>query len=198
MNLKAHTYDLIIDPLLAGLKQAVRENIPEGVSVIDVACGTGSLVLSVASRAVKVTGIDLDSSLMDFAVKRASKRKVYNAEFLVKDAACLEDYRERHFGVAVTSMAIHQFEESLAINILKEMKRIAGKVIIADYNCPMPTGFAGEVAYIIEQIAGGDHYRNFRNYMSKGGLEWFARSAGLRIRPLAGKFNRIFTVVDCF
>jgi len=197
MNLRAHTYDLIIDPLLAGLKKSVKENIPAGVSVIDVACGTGSLALSVASVAVKVTGIDLDNSLIDFAVRRAIKRKVYNAEFLVKDAACLQEYGERQFGVAVTSMAIHQFEEDLAISILKEMKRIAGKVIIADYNFPMPPGFSQEVAYVIERFAGGDHYRNFRNYMSKGGLEWFAGSAGLRIRPLVSKVNRIFTVVDC-
>jgi len=78
-------------------------------------------------------------------------------------------------------MAIHQFEPALAIKILAEMKRIASRVIVADYNCPMPTGIYRSVAYGIERFAGGDHYRNFRNYMTVGGMEFFTGEAGLSI-----------------
>jgi len=54
-------------------------------------------------------------------------------------------------------------------------------VIVADYNCPMPPGIYRSLAYGIEKFARGDHYRNFRNYMGVGGMEYFAGEAGLSI-----------------
>jgi hypothetical protein len=99
--------------------------------------------------------------------------------------------------IAVTSMAVHQFKEDLAINILREIKRISGKVIIADYNCPMPSGLLKSFAYGIESIAKGDYHRNFMNYMSRGGISWFAGSAGLTIQSSEIRGNGVFTVAVC-
>ena len=59
--------------------------------------------------------------------------------------------------------------------------RTASRVIVADYNFPMAPGIYRSLAYGIEKIAGGDHYRNFSNYMKVGGMEYFAREAGLAI-----------------
>jgi len=185
---------LLIDPLLSGLKRTVNEHIPAGVSVIDIACGTGSLALAIADKAKSVTGIDLDSDLISYAQNDALRRKANNAAFLVKDAAHLTDYRSGQFDIAVTSMAIHQFDEALAILILKEMRRISGKVIIADYNYPMPRNMAGLLARSIEAMAGDDHFRNFKNYMKRGGLTWFANEAGISLNYVALRGYGTFTV----
>lgn len=197
MNFKALFYSLLIDPLLSALKQSVAEKIPKGAEVIDIACGTGSLAAVIASGAGHVTGIDLDADLIKFGEGYIKKRGIANVSFMARDAASLHEYIDKQFDVAVTSMAVHQFSEPLAVQILKEMKRISSKVLIADYNCPLPAGFSGTLAYTIERMAKGDHYRNFMNYMSRGGMKWFTDSAGLSIRSLSFRGNRVFMVAEC-
>lgn len=197
MSIKALTYSLLIDPPLSGLRKAVAEEISCPDRVIDIACGTGMLATELAQRAGHVTGIDLDEELISFAISRAEKKGVINMDFRVHDASNLTVYTENEFDVAVTSMAIHQFPEDLALKILMEMKRIAGKVVIADYNFPLPRSLSGSVAFNIERIARGDHYRNFRNFMSRGGLNWFTNKAGLTVRSKVIRGNGVFVVTVC-
>lgn len=197
MNLKAWSYDLFIDPLLAGLKRSVANKVPAGTSVIDVACGHGSLAMTLAARAGNVTGIDLDSDLIRYATEQAAKLKTDNINFIVHDAASLSEFADRQFDIAVTSMAIHQFDGNTAVAVLREMKRIAVKVIIADYSCPMPPGFPRAVAYSIERMARGNHWRNFRKYMATGGLEFFTKSADLTVLNKTVRGNKVFVIVEC-
>jgi len=182
LYLKGLVYKILIDPLLSGLRKSVIRQFTGTERVIDIACGPGSLALEIAEATSSVTGIDLESDLIFYARNRALKRKIKNIQFDVLDASDLSLFKDREFDVAITSMAVHQFEESLAIQILCEMKRISRKVIIADYNYPMETGPAQSLAYGIEKMAGGDHYRNFRNYMAKGGLKYFTDAAVLPVK----------------
>jgi hypothetical protein len=78
-------------------------------------------------------------------------------------------------------MSVHQFAEETAVSVLMEMKRVAREVIIADYSFPLPSSPAGKLAGAIERLAGGDHYRNFRNYVAAGGLKHFTARAGIKI-----------------
>jgi SAM-dependent methyltransferase len=190
-------YTALIDPLLTGLRKAVLEKIDPSATVIDIACGPGTLSLDIAQKAGYVTGIDLDEKLISYATGAAIKKGISNAVFKIHDASDLSAYGDGEFDLVVTSMAVHQFPEELAVKILCEMKRIARKIIIADYNCPMPPGFSRSVAYGIERITKGDHHRNFRNYMSRGGIGWFTDAAGLTIRSTRVKGNGVFTVVSC-
>jgi len=68
---------------------------------------------------------------------------------------------------------------------------------IADYHCPLPAGFSGTLAYTIERLAKGDHYGNFMNYMSRGGMKWFTDSAGPGIRSVSFRGNGVFMVAEC-
>lgn len=198
MSLNALIYTTLIDPLLSGLRKAVLEAVDPSATVIDIACGPGTLSLAMAQKANHVTGIDLDEKLISFATGTARKKGIWNASFEVHDASDLSVYRDHAFDIAVTSMAVHQFPEELAVKVLREMKRIAGKVIIADYNYPMPPGFSRSIAYGIERITKGDHHKNFINYMSRGGIGWFADTAGLEIKSTTIKGNGVFTVVVCY
>ena len=197
LNIKALFYNFFIDPLLSGLKQSVAEKITPESTVIDIACGTGSLAAVIAHKARHVTGIDLDADLIRFASRNSEKRGIANVKFQVKDASGLYEYSDKQFDVAVTSMAVHQFSEKLAVQILEEMKRISSRVIIADYSCPLPAGFYGTLAYTIERLAKGDHYRNFMNYMSRGGLKWFTGSAGLSIKSSTFRGYGVFVISEC-
>jgi ubiquinone/menaquinone biosynthesis C-methylase UbiE len=195
--LKARFYNLLIEPLVAGLKHAVVSRTINASKVIDIACGTGTLAFAIGERGSLVTALDLDSEMIAFAQERALEKGINNVRFVLGDASDLSLYQDNEFDVSVTSMAIHQFEEGLAVSILSEMKRISGKVVIADYNCPLPAGLSGKVASGIERLAGGDHYRNFRNYMQRGGLKWFTGSAGFEIRSEMKKGNGVFLVMEC-
>ncbi len=197
MTLNALIYTTFIDPLLSGLRKAVVENISQHSEVIDIACGPGTLALEIAQRAGHVTGIDLNEGLISHASARAGKKGISNLCFEIRDASYLSCYSNSRFDFAVTSMAVHQFPEELAVRILTEMRRIAKAVIIADYNCPMPRGFSRSLAYGIESIAKDDHGRNFLNYMKRGGVAWFAAAAGLTIKSTAIRGNGVFVVAVC-
>ena len=141
MSFNALIYTTLIDPLLSGLRKAVVEAVDPSATVIDVACGPGTLSLAITQKANRVSGIDLDEKLILYAAGVAGKKGIWNASFAMHDASDLSLYRDKEFDIAVTSMAVHQFSEELAVKILTEMKRIARKVIIADYNCPMAHRF---------------------------------------------------------
>lgn len=197
MSFNILIYTALIDPLLSGIRKTVLEAVDPSSTVLDVACGPGTLSLAMAQKANHVTGIDLDEKLILYAAEAAGKKGLWNASFVMQDASDLSVYIDKKYDIAVTTMAVHQFPEELAIKILREMKRIANKVIIADYNCPIPQGFSRSIAYGIERITKGDHHRNFMNYMSRGGIGWFTAAAGLTIILTTIRGNGVFTVVVC-
>ncbi|MDZ7737896.1 MAG: class I SAM-dependent methyltransferase [Bacteroidales bacterium] len=174
-------YTLIIDPVLSGAQSDVTSRLKPEQKVLDVACGTGSLSLAMAGKVSHVTGIDLSEEMIDVAKRSAGRRGIKNVTFDNMDASDLSSFGDNEFDVAVSSMAVHQFDAGLALSILKEMKRIATEVVIMDYNYPVPPGILGPIIYTIERIAGGDHYRNFKIYNRLGGMDYFVRESGLEI-----------------
>lgn len=180
-SFKGFIYQVFIDPLIGGLRRNVVEMINQGEKVIDIACGTGAMAIAIAQHAGHVTGIDLDEDMITTARRVAANKVISNITFELRDATDLSCYTDNQFDVAVTSMSMHQFDPEVAVKVLSEMGRLAKRVIIADYNCPMKPGPAAALAWGIERIAKGDHYRNFRKYMAKGGLIKVAEEAGVNI-----------------
>jgi 2-polyprenyl-3-methyl-5-hydroxy-6-metoxy-1,4-benzoquinol methylase len=194
-HLKALLYRILIDPLISGVRQSIIKSTTQSSTVLDIACGTGTLAIDMADSGRFITAIDLDTDLISYATERASRRGMRNITFKVLDASDLSMFGNKEFNFAVTSMAVHQFEPQLAISILSGMKRIASTVIIADYNYPMHENIAGLVAHGIEKMAGGDHYLNFRNYMKMGGITYFTGKAGLEIKSSVIRGSGVFIVV---
>lgn len=190
-------YKLLIDPILSGLREGITEFVSPCNKVIDVACGTGALSVMMARKADHVTGIDNSAEMINAARRSAVRKGISNADFQLVDASALSQYADRMFDIAVTSMAIHQFNTEVALKILSELKRIAPLILIADYNHHMPSGWGSRTAWGIERLAGGDHYRNFRNYMHKGGIHWFVRESGLKIRKEYIRGGGVFIIAVC-
>lgn len=191
-------YQLLIDPLISGLRRSVTGHAAPSDRVIDVACGTGALTLSLASRSAHATGIDLSEDMIITARRAAERRGITNVSLELHDASDLSCYADKQFDLAVASMAMHQFEAGLAVRILAEMGRIAKKVIIADYNCPMRRNLPAALAWSIEYLAADDHYRNFRIYMQNGGMPWLARQAGIEMKTSEIRGGGVFVVaISC-
>jgi len=196
-SLKGYLYQVTADPLISRLHTSVLPLIEPSHRVLDVACGTGSLSLSIARRAKHVTGIDLSEDMIITAKRAARKTGTENALFKLHDASDLSCYNDNEFDLSVTSMAVHQFNADLAVRILREMKRISGTVVIVDYNFLMPKGFSGSAARSMERLAGGDHYINFRTFMERGGIRYFTAEAGLTIKSETLRGNGVFSVAVC-
>ena len=189
-------YQLFIDPLIAGHRNSVAARIGPADRVIDIACGTGALTMAMARRALHVTGIDISEDMIITARRTSERRGINNITLELHDASDLSCYDDNQFDMAVASMAMHQFEAGLAVKILAEMGRIAKRVIIADYNCPMRRNLSAAAAWSIEYMAAGDHYRNFVIYMKNGGMPWLAGKAGLNTEAVEVRGGGVFLVVQ--
>jgi SAM-dependent methyltransferase len=187
-------YKLLIDPILAKNHSKILYYIKPADRVIDVACGTGSQSIAIAGKARNVIGIDLSEEMINMARRTALRTDLENIQFEISDASDLSAYKDQEFDIAVSSMAIHQFDPEVAVKILIEMRRIALKIIIVDYNHPLPKGLLRSVVYSIEWFAGGDHYRNFRNYMGSGGLPYFTEASGLKVISSSTRGNGVFLI----
>ncbi len=196
-SLKGYLYQVTVDPLVSRLHSSVLPLIEPSYRVLDVACGTGSLSLSIAKRANRVTGIDLSEDMIITAQRAARKSKAENTLFELRDASDLSCYRDKEFDLSVTTMAVHQFDADLAVKILREMKRISGTVVIVDYNSLMPKGLSGSAARSIERLAGGEHYRNFKTFMERGGISYFTAEAGLTMKSETVRGGGVFSVMVC-
>ncbi|HUW92537.1 MAG TPA: class I SAM-dependent methyltransferase [Bacteroidales bacterium] len=196
-SFKGFLYQLLADPSISRLHSSVLGHIDSTHRVLDVACGTGSLSIAMAGRAKQVMGIDLSEDMIITAQRVARRKRIENTLFELRDATDLSYFTDKQFDVAVTSMAVHQFDALLAVKILSEMGRIAHRVIIVDYNSFMPKGFYSSGAWTIERMAGGDHYRNFAVFMKRGGIRYFAAEAGLLLKSEATRGGGVFAVVIC-
>jgi len=63
------------------LKQISGKNLPDGVEVLDLCCGTGQLAKILTEKGYKVTGIDASGEMLRYARKNAPE-----ARFLKRDA----------------------------------------------------------------------------------------------------------------
>lgn len=196
-SFKGFIYTRIIDPLLSGAQSVIISRLKPEQKILDVACGTGSLSLAMAEKVSSVSGIDLSEEMTGLARRSADRRGIKNVSFDNMDASDLSSLAGNEYDVAVSSMAIHQFDAGLALNILKEMQRIAPLIIIMDYNYPVPKGILRPIIYTIERIAGGDHYRNFKRYRVLGGLDYFIKGSGLDIISDRLHGSGAFRIVVC-
>ncbi len=190
-------YSILIDPILSRFHNSINENIEPTHRVLDVACGTGALSLSMAVKAFNVAGIDNSPAMIATARKITRNRKIKNVNFETHDATDFSIFDDKEFDVAVISMAVHQFNEDQAIQVLKGMKRISAKIIIMDYNFPLKKGFFRLMTIVLERLAGKTHYRNFNTYLKQGGISHFASASGLTIKSGLIRGSGIISITVC-
>jgi hypothetical protein len=79
------------------------------------------------------------------------------------------------------TFVIHEVNHTERVPLLKEMAEIADNIIIGDYIVPKPKGFMSILNEMVEFAAGAEHYRNYKDYVSNGGLRNLANEAKLKI-----------------
>jgi len=162
----------------------VRQLTPEfsgmkaGDKVLDVCCGTGAQVIEYGQHGILATGIDKEQSMLSTALRNKNRQNSLNTCFYLADATNLP-FSDNRFDYVSVSFGLHDKERGIRNKIVSEMKRVVkqeGSLIFIDYQVPLPKNIWAMFARTIEFIAGGSHYRGFKDYIGNGGLKNILRN----------------------
>jgi SAM-dependent methyltransferase len=194
MSLEELFYKTAIDPLLRSLRRCTGNMIQEHSSVLDIACGTGNLLVTLSAKCSEAVGIDLSELMIASANRTKDRKRLTTIDFQTADAADLSRFGEKRFDYAVLSMALHQFPGEIRTAILGEAAKTAKNLILADYTVPRPGNLFGLMSLAIEFLAGIEHYQSYLSYYLNGGIEYILEEGGLTYteKKLCG--SGVFTV----
>jgi len=189
-------YDLAFSGMFRGLRKHVARIIEkEGFYPwLDVCSGTGAQLrghlpaarvpdLGPKAREFEgrsnkqVCGLDLSFGFVRYAAARAP-----GVPFVCGDAASLP-FKDNSMGAVSVSFGLHDKSSELRSAILQEARRVLGQggnLIAVDFEKPWNAESRLGALFVraIERLASGEHYRNGREFLRKGGLRGFLRDNG--------------------
>ncbi len=166
----AKFYDSILFPFIRPIRNKVVTLAKQYQykSILDVCCGTGDQLKLLKQHGFDGEGIDLSDAMLSVAGKGEHK-----ADCIRQDATQMH-YENVKFDLVMTAFSLHEKNHASARKIVEEMVRVTsegGDILIVDYELSEKTSILSKILiYFIEWVAGGEHYRNFRSYIKKGGL----------------------------
>src|SRR6185503_5173422 len=124
-----------------------RLDLKPGMTVLDVACGTGNLAIPAARTGANVTGVDIAPNSVEQARQNA-KAEGLTAKFDEGDAEALP-YQDASFDAVVTMFgAMFAPRPELVASELKRVCRPGGFIAMANWT---PNGFIGQMFKITSQ-----------------------------------------------
>lgn len=174
-------YEKISDPMLEKIRKIISRQIKSDSSVIDLGCGTGALAFELSKPCKSVVGVELSSRMIIYAEKKKKLKNIKNVSFIHNNATNLSQFKKHQFDYAVISMVLHEASPKLRYSLVNEAKRIAKKIIIADYSTPQPFNLEGFFIFIIEFLAGIDHFKGFRSFQKNNGIDPILSDCNLSI-----------------
>jgi len=193
------TYRNLIDPILKNVRQyaPLFSAMKTGDRVLDICCGTGAQVIEYGRHGIVATGIDNDPNMINSALRNKVKSALSNVSFLLADATNLP-FDNGSFDYASVSLGLHGKEEGIRNRIVNEMKRIIsgdGYLLFIDFHAPLPRNFWAMMVRSIEFVAGGSHYKGFKDYIAIGGLNSILRNHQLAIENVDYLKSGLLTIV---
>lgn len=179
----AGVYDLIVEPLQAGVRRAGVRFLPPqpGWRVLDVGCGTGTGMVPYVDAGCDVVGVDVSAAMLDKATARLGGR----AEVHLTDGSGLP-FADGSFDLVMTSMVLHEIPHEARPRFLEEMARVAGpdgRLLITDFHFGPLRGWRGPVnravSILIERFSG--HYSGYRSFAATGGVPGLIAALGMAI-----------------
>ncbi len=176
-------YAHVIDPLSGKpFSRVIKKMINPQDRVIEIGCGTGSLALSIADQCSKITGVDISPKMIGYAKKMLHIKGHQHVEFrLVEINSSLSGIFDRKFDCTIAKMVLHETSPEIRNRMIADIKRISSYAILTDWVYPQPGGLSGFITRVIEYRAGQEHYRNFLNWCSLGGLDGFVKMHHLKV-----------------
>jgi ubiquinone/menaquinone biosynthesis C-methylase UbiE len=181
----AKTYDRYVEPSIAVIRQIGMKMYPpqEGMHVLDVGCGTGTNLMLYHEAGCKVFGIDLSPAMVEVAQKKLGDR----AEIRQGDASKMA-YPDGLFDLVIGFLTLHEMPSQIRLAVISEMARVMkpdGRILLIDHH-PGPFRFPKGWIYraiilFFEIMAGREHFRNHRDFLSSKGLLNLISTQNLRV-----------------
>lgn len=137
--------------------------------ILDLCCGTGNQLNLLSKHGFKnLYCLDISDSMLKIAKRSNSSIKIYNED------AINTSFNNESFDVVIISFALHEKDRNTQKALIDEAYRIIkkdGLMLVVDYVFDDKVAkFSKILVRTIEGIAGGEHYRNFKNYIKNNGL----------------------------
>jgi ubiquinone/menaquinone biosynthesis C-methylase UbiE len=135
-------FDRFAEPYLRSLRKAGLAFYPPraGMKVLDIGCGTGTLLQHYQRAGCEIFGIDVSPSM--FAV---AQQKLGSSATLHFGSAAAMPWPDATFELIVSSMMFHEVSDDLRAAILADAKRVLkpdGVMVITDFHSG-PISFPG-------------------------------------------------------
>jgi ubiquinone/menaquinone biosynthesis C-methylase UbiE len=170
----AKYYDAIFGSLNSGLRGIGMKMYPprEGMSVLDVGCGTGVHLELYQKAGCKVFGIDLSPAMLQVARHRLGE----TADLLTGDASSMP-YPDDKFDLVAMTNVLHELPAGVRSAVIDESKRVLkrdGRILLIDFH-PGPIhplkGWLTKSIITLAEISGGrEHFKNYRHFIANKGL----------------------------
>jgi ubiquinone/menaquinone biosynthesis C-methylase UbiE len=137
--------------------------------ILDLCCGTGNQIKLLSKHGFRnLYCLDISDSMLEIAKRGNSSIKIY------KEDAIKTNFDNAWFDVVMLSFAIHEKDRNTQQALITEAYRIIkkdGLMLVVDYVFDNKTTKFGQILVrLVEGIAGGEHNRNFKNYIQNKGL----------------------------
>lgn len=172
-------YGRFSDRHMAGLHRKLAEEAGENQRVLDACCGTGGLTFRLAPSSREVVGVDLSPRNIEWAENRKVELGVDNVRFVIGDAEHIAAKVGDDFDLVTVVMALHEMPAEARVPVLKELSAVGRRIMVVDFNVPMPWNLAGVRNRLIEFSSGPEHFGGFRDFNRRGGLNTIISETGL-------------------
>jgi SAM-dependent methyltransferase len=145
-------YHTFFDRPLAEARRVVVDLVPEGASVLDIACRTGELCCELrAAKECRVVGVELSQRMLAFA--RAHSR-LDNVVYVHGDATNLKDVKTGEFDYATILFLLHEISAEQRVGVLKEALCAARQAVVVDSHVPLPRNVHAAALHVVELMGG--------------------------------------------
>jgi ubiquinone/menaquinone biosynthesis C-methylase UbiE len=173
-------YDALFERPLRWIRKKVREIVTQRTlfPLLDICCGPGAQLSSLADLNQPIFGLDINLRLMKYASAR--RRGI---PFICADATHLP-FHPSAFKAVIISFALHEKEPELRRLMLAAAREVlapGGCLVMVDFEKPWDPKSRRAFLYIsvIERLVGREHFRRNRDFLRRGGLRVLLAEDGL-------------------
>jgi ubiquinone/menaquinone biosynthesis C-methylase UbiE len=142
------------------------------MSILDVGCGTGIHLEMYRKFGCKLFGIDTSPAMLQMARARLDD----SADLRLGDATQMP-YDDQLFDLVLCMLALHEMDakdRGMVISEIRRVLKIDGRILFIDFHAGKPRPIKGWLTKFVillsELGAGRRHFRNYRHFISIGGM----------------------------
>lgn len=178
-------YDIFLERMGRDVRSLAFNMFPprQTMRVLEVGCGTGTLLDVYRRSQCQLFGIDASPSMLNIARRRFGD----TADLRLGDATEMP-YKSSTFDLVVCMLVLHEMDHSTRMSVIDEIKRVLksnGRIIIIDFHAGRPRfveGWGMKIIILLAELAAGrTHFLNYRHFMTINGLPTLISNSGLNI-----------------